>query len=256
MDKKKTITPVAYIRTDYPTRFGIPRQCGLVENEACIEFTKEFSSPDCIRELEGYSHIWLIWGFSGNEEQGWTPTVRPPRLGGNRRVGVFASRSPFRPNGLGLSVVRLQNVEMKQRKDGSTGPVLYVSGADLMDRTPIYDIKPYMPASDAIPGAMGGYAAKAKDKHLQVVCSPDLLALVPKQKTKVLFDSLALDPRPSYQDDPDRIYGMRFAEYDIRFQVRENELTIIDIKQIALCDSGLICGEEEDATCLTKETGS
>lgn len=232
MENNKTIKPVAHIHTDYPTRFGIPRQCGLVENEARIEFEKEFSSPDCVRELEGYSHIWLIWGFSGNEEQGWSPTVRPPRLGGNRRVGVFASRSPFRPNGLGLSVVRLLKVAVEARKDGGSGPVLYVSGADLMDQTPIYDIKPYMPASDAIPEADGGYAKKAKDKHLNVCCSPDLIALIPENKVKVLFDCLALDPRPSYQDDPDRTYGMRFAEFDIRFKVKGNELLITDIKQM------------------------
>lgn len=229
MDNKKTITPVAFIQTDFQTRFGIPRQCGLVENEARIVLEKEFSSPDCVRELDGYSHIWLIWGFSGNEGQGWSSTVRPPRLGGNRRVGVFASRSPFRPNGLGLSVVRLLKIEMEKRRDGGSGPVLYVTGADLMNQTPIYDIKPYIPASDALAGAQGGYSQKAKDKHLEVRCSPDLLARLPEEKIKVLFDCLSLDPRPSYQDDPDRVYGMRFAEYDIRFVVRDHEIIIKDI---------------------------
>ena len=222
---QKTITPVAYIRTDYPDKFGIPRQCGLVEGEARIIFEKEYASPDCVRELEGYSHIWMIWGFSANEEAGWSPTVRPPRLGGNRRVGVFASRSPFRPNGLGLSVVKLLQIEMIE----GTGPVLLVSGADLMDGTPIYDIKPYMPGSDAIPDAAGGYSARARDKQLEIHCSPELEERIPEEKRASLYASLALDPRPAYQEDPDRVYGLRYAGQNIRFKISGNDLYIVEV---------------------------
>lgn len=269
MNDKKTISPIAYIHTDYPTKFGIPRQCGLVDNEAYIVFEKEYRSLECVRELDGYSHIWLIWGFSENEGEGWKPTVRPPRLGGNRRVGVFASRSPFRPNGLGLSVVKLlridtgaepgrdrvpasgpspgqddmpesdqnhvpvpERVTVPGQVDGKAPgpvPVLYVSGADLMDHTPIYDIKPYMPWSDSIPEALSGYARGAKDKHLDVQCSPELMELIPPGKRKPLFECLALDPRPPYQEDPDRIYGMRYADMDVRFRVENNALHIVEI---------------------------
>ncbi|MBQ9156062.1 MAG: tRNA (N6-threonylcarbamoyladenosine(37)-N6)-methyltransferase TrmO [Eubacterium sp.] len=225
MPDNKNIKPIAYIHTDYPTKFGIPRQFGLVDNEARIIFEKEFSSPDCVRELDGYSHIWVIWGFSANEPAEWKATVRPPRLGGNRRVGVFASRSPFRPNGLGLSALKLERIDMEE----GLGPVLIVSGADLMDGTPIYDIKPYMPASDAIPEAAGGYAGKAKDKHLNIHCEQDLLGRIPGEKRKALYDTLALDPRPPYQDDPDRVYGMRYHHFDIRFRVEGNDLTVVDI---------------------------
>lgn len=222
---KKTITPIARIYTDYREKFGIPRQFGLVENVGRIIFEKDCSGPDCFRELEGYSHIWLIWGFSENEKAGWNPTVRPPRLGGNRRVGVFASRSPFRPNGLGLSVVKILKIEAEE----GAGIVLTVSGADLMDKTPIYDIKPYMPASDIIPDAKGGYAAGAKDKNLHINCSEKLLERIPEDKKDTLFKILSLDPRPSYQNDPDRIYGMKYADYDIRFKVCGEELIIVDI---------------------------
>jgi len=228
-DHHKTIRPVAYIHTDYPTKFGIPRQCGLVESTARITFEKEYANPDCVRELEGYSHIWLIWNFSENEQTKWTPTVRPPRLGGNRRVGVFASRSPFRPNGLGLSVVKLIKIEFEEGR----GPVLTVSGADLMDQTPIYDIKPYMPSSDSIPYALGGYSQLARDKHLDIHCRDDLICRIPEEKREPLFASLALDPRPSYQNDPDRIYGMRYANLDVRFTVSGNDLTIVEVSCIS-----------------------
>ncbi|MBR0409927.1 MAG: tRNA (N6-threonylcarbamoyladenosine(37)-N6)-methyltransferase TrmO [Eubacterium sp.] len=221
----KTITPIAHIHTDYTGKFGIPRQCGLVNSEAEIVFLKDYSGPDCIRELEGYSHIWLIWGFSENEKSGWSPTVRPPRLGGNKRVGVFASRSPFRPNGLGLSVVKLERITITKER----GPVLTVVGADLMDQTPIYDIKPYIPASDAIPDALSGYSGRAKDKHLSIHYEAGQLDPVPESKRKALLEVLSLDPRPSYQDDPDRVYGMTYAGHEIHFKVCGNDLYITDI---------------------------
>ena len=225
---KKTISPIAYIHTDYPSRFGIPRQCGLVENEGTIVFEEAYRSPDFVRELDGYSHIWLIWGFSENEAEGWQPTVRPPRLGGSRSVGVFASRSPLRPNGLGLSVVRLLKVDMEDGSSGSV-PILHVSGADLMDQTPIYDIKPYMPSSDSVPEASAGYARTAKDQHLEVQCRPDLVDLIPEGKRKALFESLALDPRSPYQKDTDRAFCMGYAGLDVRFQVEGNTLTVLEV---------------------------
>jgi len=246
----KTIHPIAHIRSDYRTKFGIPRQFGLVDQEARIVFEPEYDNPDCFKELEGFSHLWLIWGFSANEDAGWSPTVRPPRLGGNRRVGVFASRSPFRPNGLGLSAVRLVRIEIDSERSGkasggfdgscktyagsgkSSGGCrisLVISGADLMDGTPIYDIKPYIPGSDAIIEAAGGFAAKAKDKHLDICCDENLLSRIPIEKRDPLLKSLSYDPRPSYQNDPERIYGMLYADYDIRFTVSGQELTIIDI---------------------------
>ena len=225
MREEKNIRPIGYMESDYQDKFGIPRQSGLTKTLGKIRMEPEYSSPDCFRDLSGYSHIWLIWGFSENEGADWHPTVRPPRLGGNRRVGVFASRSPFRPNGLGLSVVGLVNIE--EDEYGKTS--LLVEGSDLMNGTPIYDIKPYMPASDSIPDAAGGYAAAARDRHLQIHCSPDLLSRVPENKRDPLMESLALDPRPRYQTDPDRIYGMRYAGLDIRFRVEGNDLTITDI---------------------------
>ena len=226
MNGEKSIIPIGYMESDYQDKFGIPRQSGLTGSLGRIRMDQEYSSPDCFRDLSGYSHIWLIWGFSENDRADWHPTVRPPRLGGNRRVGVFASRSPFRPNGLGLSVVHL--VDIEEDEYGKTS--LLVEGADLMDGTPIYDIKPYMPSSDSIPDAAGGYAAAAKDRHLQIHCSPDLLSLVPENKRDPLKESLALDPRPRYQTDPERIYGMRYAGLDIRFRVEGNDLTIIEIE--------------------------
>lgn len=227
MSHDKIIRPVARIHTDFPSKFGIPRQSGLVHSRARIVMEPDYAFPEAFRELDGYSHIWLVWGFSANEEAPWSPTVRPPRLGGNVRVGVFASRSPFRPNGLGLSVVRLLEV----RSEENPGPVLIVSGADLMDQTPIYDIKPYMPYSDSIPDAASGYAATAKDKHLAIHCAPELLALIPEEKRPALMDALALDPRPAYQEDPDRVYGMQYAGFDIHFLVSGEELTIVDIEE-------------------------
>lgn len=219
------IKPVAHIRSCFPDKFGIPRQSGLAPSlKAEIIMEKEFRNPDILRGLSDFSHIWLIWGFSENEDRGWTPTVRPPRLGGNTRIGVFATRSPFRPNGLGLSSVRLEEI----RSDSSEGPVLVVSGADLMNGTPIYDIKPYI-TLDCREDAICGFQTSTKDYALQVKIPPDLLALIPEELRKGLSEVLSQDPRPSYQNDPDRIYGISFADFDVRFRVADNILTVTEI---------------------------
>ena len=220
------ITPIAHIRSDLKEKFGIPRQSGLVAAlRAEVVFTPAYRVPEAVRGLEGFSHIWLIWEFSQARREGWSPTVRPPRLGGNRRLGVFATRSPFRPNSLGLSAVRLESVE----PDGPEGPVLHVSGADLLDGTPIYDIKPYIPYADAIPEASGGFTDRVDRARLAVECPPEVLERVPAEKREALLDILAQDPRPSYQDDPGRVYGMAFAEVQVRFTVEEGVLTVREI---------------------------
>ena len=217
---------IGHIHTDYPTKFGIPRQSGLVKSAtAYITFEPEFQNPDCFRGIEEFSHLWLIWGFSENQKAGWTPTVRPPRLGGNVRKGVFATRAPFRPNPLGLSSVCLESIEFHPEK----GPILHVSGADLMDNTPIYDIKPYIPYSDSHPDATGSFSDTALEHRLTVYCDEKLLSRIQAEKQKTLLDTLALDPRPSYQNDPERIYGMEFDHYDIRFRVEQTELYVLDI---------------------------
>lgn len=218
--------PVARIRTEFPGKFGVPRQAGLVpELRGRVVFEPPFRSPEALRGMDGFSHLWLIWEFSENKEAGWSPTVRPPRLGGNQRVGVFATRSPFRPNPLGLSCVRLVEV----RQDRALGPVLVVAGADLMDGTPIYDVKPYLPYADCKPDAVGGFAARPKGADLAVDCSPALLDRVPEDKRAALLAVLAQDPRPQYQDDPERVYGMEFAGLEIRFQVAGGRLTVCQI---------------------------
>lgn len=220
------ITPIAYIRSDFQEKFGIPRQSGLVEAlRAEVVFAPEYRVPEAVRGLEDFSHIWLIWEFSQARREGWSPTVRPPRLGGNRRLGVFATRAPFRPNALGLSAVRLEAVE----PDTPRGPVLHVSGADLLDGTPIYDIKPYIPYADAIPGASGGFTDRVDRLLLAVDCPPDLLERVPTEKREALLAVLAQDPRPSYQDDPGRVYGFGFAGLEVRFRVEEGTLTVVDV---------------------------
>ena len=207
------LTVIAHIRSDFPAKFGVPRQSGLVSAlRAEVVFTPEFRRPEAVRGLEEFSHIWLIWQFSRAE--GWSPTVRPPRLGGNRRMGVFATRSPFRPNHLGLSAVRLEGVEL----DASLGPVLHVAGADLVDGTPIYDIKPYLPYADAYPQAAGGFTDRTERRALLVECPPALLGV------------LAEDPRPSYQEDPDRVYGMAFGGLEVRFTAAEDRLTVQDVE--------------------------
>ncbi|MBQ9063755.1 MAG: tRNA (N6-threonylcarbamoyladenosine(37)-N6)-methyltransferase TrmO [Eubacterium sp.] len=228
----KTIEPIAYIRSDFPEKFGSPRQSGLARTQAEIVFAPGFENPEAVRGLEEFSYIWLIWGFSANEDAAETPqssaawkvTVRPPRLGGNTRVGVFASRSPFRPNGLGLSSVRLLSVGT-----GENGPVLTVEGADLMDGTPIYDIKPYIPYADAHPDAAGGFTDRVPRKTLTVDCPPALLSNIPVNKQEGLLDLLAQDPRPSYQHDPARIYGLSYAGYSVKFTVEDDMLTVRDI---------------------------
>lgn len=220
--------PIAYIHNDFPDKFGIPRQSGLVNAlKAILIFEPEYRYPEAFRGLEDYSHIWLIWGFSENIYAGWTPTVRPPRLGGNIRKGVFATRSPFRPNPIGLSSVKLDSIEITKEY----GPVLHISGADLMNGTPIFDIKPYLPYVDSHPEAANGFAGSVKDYALQVECSDTLLNSIPKEKREPLIEVLSQDPRPSYQDNPNRIYGMRFSEYEVKFQVENSVLKVISIEK-------------------------
>lgn len=217
------ITPIARMHSDFPAKFGIPRQSGLVEAlESRIVFEPAFRNPDALRGIEGYSHLWLIWQFSQAVRADWSPTVRPPRLGGNTRMGVFATRSPFRPNSLGLSCVRLLGLEETDR----FGTVLRVGGADLMDGTPIFDIKPYIPYSDSHPDALGGFTDGAGDFLLEVDFPAPLLARIPENKRQALLGVLSHDPRPSYQSGPDRVYGLTFAGLDVRFTVRDNRLTV------------------------------
>ncbi len=219
--------PIAHIHTDFSEKFGIPRQSGLVEAlTARLTFQPEYRDPSAFRGLEGFSHLWLIWDFSQARRTGFSPTVRPPRLGGNKRLGVFATRSPFRPNPIGLSCVRLLEVAHTPQD----GPVLVVGGADLLDGTPIFDIKPYLPYADCKPEASGGFAALPKGADLEVICPDALLAPVPADKRPALLGVLAQDPRPQYQDDPGRVYGMSFAGFEIRFQVEGARLTVLGIK--------------------------
>ena len=230
MPDSLTIRPVARVRSDFSQKFGIPRQSGLVEDlEASLVFEPEFRDPNALRGLEGLSHLWLIWGFSRSFGCGWSPTVRPPRLGGNRRLGVFATRSPFRPNPIGLSCVRILGVDL-QTPDG---PVIRVGGADLMDGTPVYDIKPYVPYADCRPEAGGGFASAAPRPVLSVEFPEPLLYRVPAEKRSALLGILALDPRPSYQEDPDRVYGLSFAGLEIGFRVAGKTLTVLRLDPAA-----------------------
>lgn len=220
------IQAIAHMKSDFPTKFGIPRQSGLVEElRSTIVFEPEFRNPDALRGIEGYSHLWIIWQFSQALRRDWSPTVRPPRLGGNTRMGVFATRSPFRPNNLGLSCVRLLGLE----QTSDCGTVLHVAGADLMDGTPIFDIKPYIPYSDAHSDASGGFTDHAGDFLLDVDFPGLLLKQLPEDKRQAAIGVLSHDPRPSYQRDPDRIYGLPFAGFDIRFQVTGQTLTVLEI---------------------------
>lgn len=222
------IQVIARMKSDFPTKFGIPRQSGLVESlRSTIVFEPEFRNPDALRGIEGYSHLWLIWQFSEAVRQEWSPTVRPPRLGGNTRMGVFATRSPFRPNNLGLSSVKLLGVEHTKEY----GTVLHVGGADLMDGTPIFDIKPYIPYGDSHPEATGGFTDTADDFLLEVIFPDKLLAKLPQDKRQAAADVLSHDPRPSYQRKPGRVYGLSFANFDIRFTVEDKKLTVVDIKE-------------------------
>lgn len=221
------IEPIAYIRTEFPEKFGIPRQSGLARQlQARIIFEPEYRNADAVRGLDGFSHIWLIWEFSANRRTGWQPTVRPPRLGGNEHMGVFATRSPYRPNPLGLSCVELVKVDLSDKE----GPVLYVRGADLMDGTPIYDIKPYVKYADSRPHAVCGYVDTLKERTLKVVIPQELTSAVDDRSSlQALVEVLGLDPRPSYHDDPERIYGLSFAGYNVRFIVSEGVLTVVAI---------------------------
>lgn len=221
---------IARIQSDFKEKFGIPRQSGLVpQTRARIVFEPEYRNLDALRGIDGYSHLWLIWSFSKAERDGWSPTVRPPRLGGNTRMGVFATRSPFRPNAIGLSCVTLEDILLHTPQ----GPVLVVGGADLMDGTPIYDIKPYLPHIDSHPEARGGFAAAQADYALRVDFPQALLAKIDEDKREAILGVLAGDPRPSYQSDPARVYGVRYARYNVRFTVENGTLTV--------------CGVDEDA---------
>ena len=219
---------IARIRTDFPTKFGIPRQSGLADAPARIIFEPEYRNADALRGIEGYTYLWLLWHFSEAERDGWSPTVRPPKLGGNQRMGVFATRSPFRPNAIGLSSVRLERVELHTPE----GPVLQVRGADLMDGTPILDIKPYLPYTDAHPDAAGGFAAQALQQTVAVDCPPALLARLPADRRQALLDVLAQDPRPGYQHEPGRVYGFPFAGFEVRFTVEDGRLTVVSIEPV------------------------
>ncbi|MGN0184183.1 MAG: tRNA (N6-threonylcarbamoyladenosine(37)-N6)-methyltransferase TrmO [Aristaeellaceae bacterium] len=224
MAEELSFNIIARIHSDFPTKFGIPRQSGLVQElKSRIVFEPEYRDENALRGIEQFTHLWLIWNFS--ESQGWSPTVRPPRLGGNVRLGVFATRSPFRPNPIGLSSVRLEGVE----RDAKLGPVLIVSGADLLDGTPILDIKPYIPYADSHPEASGGFTERTVSHHLEVDFPEELLDRVPGDRRAALIGVLSQDPRPSYQDDPDRIYGFPFAGMELRFRVEGNRLTVVDI---------------------------
>ena len=221
--------PIAHIRTDFPEKFGIPRQSGLLpELEAVIVFEPAYRNPDALRGISGFSHLWLIWEFSGALRTKWQPMVRPPRLGGNTPMGVFATRSPFRPNPLGLSSVRLLAVEQTEHE----GCVLRVGGADLMDGTPIYDIKPYLPYTDCHPDATGGFAEPLRAHELEVDFPEALLEILPQDKRASARIVLANDPRPSYQDDPERLYGLFFAGYNVEFCVDGNRLTVLRVEPI------------------------
>ena len=223
------IHPIARMKSDFPSKFGIPRQSNLASSlRSTIVFEPEYRIADALRGLEGYSHIWLIWQFSQNVRSDWSPTVRPPRLGGNTRMGVFATRSPFRPNNLGLSCVKLEGIGQHP----TLGPVIHVSGADLMDGTPIFDIKPYVPYADSFPEALGGFTDTAGDFLLKVEFPEDLLHLLPEEKRAAAIEVLSHDPRPSYQRDPNRTYGLPFAGFDIRFRVEETVLSVVEVKAL------------------------
>ena len=228
MIKSVEMQVIAYIHNDFKTKFGLPRQSGLVEEiPSVIVFEPPFRDPAAFRGIEDYSHLWLVWQFSEAKKEHWSATVRPPRLGGNRRMGVFATRSPYRPNPIGLSSVTLTDVVM----DEKNGPLLYVTGADLMDGTPILDIKPYLAFTDSHPEADGGFAAAIDPYRLEVDFPKELLERIPAEKRAALLGALREDPRPSYQEDPDRIYGLAFGSFDVRFYVREGRLTVVEVKK-------------------------
>ncbi len=227
MNNEYTVKVIARIQSDFKSKFGIPRQSGIIpELTSTVVFEPEYSNRDALRDIEQFSHLWLIWQFSESVREDWSPTVRPPRLGGNRRVGVFATRSPFRPNALGLSCVKLERVEENE----SGKMCLVVSGADLLDGTPIYDIKPYLPFADSVPNAIGGFADEKQSYSLEVIFSDELLSKLPSDKRTAAIKIFEHDPRPSYQNDSNRIYGVEFAGYNIRFKVDGEVLIVVDIE--------------------------
>ena len=223
MSDSRTLKVIARIKSDFATKFGIPRQSGLAPSlRAKIVFEKEFQSPEALVGLENFSHIWLIWGFSEAKREEWSPTVRPPRLGGNRKVGVFATRSPFRPNSLALSAVKIEKIENGE---------IFITGADLMDGTPVYDIKPYLPAVDSITSATDLFDKVAEKNPLKVEIPPEFTGKIPAEKIEALKEILSLDPRPAYQNDPTRIYGFQFAGCEIKFKVEEKTLTVVSVQK-------------------------
>lgn len=230
------MTPIAHIETPFRSKFGVPRQAGLVDYEARVVFEPDYRIPEAVRGLEEFDYIWLLWQFHlnnskfriPNSELSWSPTVRPPRLGGNKRVGVFATRSPFRPNNIGLSSVRLLRVAVEP----ALGPVLYVSGADLVDGTPVFDIKPYIPYADSHPGVRSGFAPDSPTPRLTVADPQQLLSKLNPGQRKALIDALALDPRPHYQDDPSRRYVMPFGSVEVAFTVEGEMLNIVNVSTI------------------------
>lgn len=227
MEERTGLKVVARMESEFPSKFGVPRQSGLVEElRGTVVFEPEYRDPAALRRIEGFSHLWLIWEFHKARRETWSPTVRPPRLGGNQRLGVFATRSPFRPNPLGLSCVKMEGVELHT----SRGPVLYVSGGDLMDGTPIYDIKPYVPYADCHPEARDGFAPPP-ERRLTVDIPPEIAAKVPARRLEALKGVLSWDPRPHYQADPDRVYGMAFAGMEVKFTVTGKTLTVLDVNE-------------------------
>lgn len=228
MSQEFSMKVIARIHSDFSTKFGVPRQSGLVDElEATIIFEPEYRNPDALRGLDGFSHLWLVWVFDQAVRKDWSPTVRPPRLGGNQRMGVFATRSPFRPNPIALSSVKLAGIE----QTAEHGTVLKIRGADLMDGTPILDIKPYIPYADSHPDAIGGFASAPAGETLEVTIPPELLERIPASRREALRGVLAQDPRPHYQDDPDRVYGFGFAGLEVKFSVDGNQLTVLDIQK-------------------------
>ena len=217
---------IAHIKSDFPAKFGIPRQSGLVGGaEASVVFEEGYRNPEALRGLEGFSHIWILWGFSASEQDGWSPTVRPPRLGGNKKAGVFATRSPFRPNPVGMSSVKIEDIQLQTDE----GPVIIVSGIDMMNGTPIYDIKPYLPHVDCHPEALGGFSGQFKDYRLKVSCASVFLMLFPSDIREALLGVLAQDSRPAYQNDPERVYGVNFAGRNVQFKVDGDRLTVCSV---------------------------
>lgn len=230
MSEEHEMKVIARIHNDFPTKFGIPHQSNRLDAlKATIVFEPEYRVAEAFRGLEEYSYIWLIWQFSEAVRDTWSPTVRPPRLGGNTRMGVFATRSPFRPNSLGLSSVKLEKIEVDQE----LGPILYISGADLMNGTPIYDIKPYLPYADSHPDAKGGFTDHIRDYRLQVEFPEELLLRVPEQQREALREVLENDPRPRYQNNPEKVYGMAYGENDIHFRVRDDILTVCAVEKLS-----------------------